>query len=231
MLNNIDAIGISETWLTSSVSDSYVSIPGFDIVRNDSPDGVRKHGVALYIKNSLRYTCIDCPVKNCVVVYLLHYNVYLITVYRPPSYNDSENRNLYEFLLSFCNDKEVILQGDFNLPTLKWETSIEEYISVTDKLFNDLFIALGLTQIISLPTIFPSGNILDLILLSHDDRIGKYEVLPPLPNCAHCSVSFSYIFQDGFLSNNLFNSPMNIWNKGNYYLFGRHLDEIDWIYV
>ena len=45
--------------------------------------------------------------------------------------------------LSFCNDKEIILQGDFNLPILNCETSIELYISLTDKLFNYVFIALG----------------------------------------------------------------------------------------
>ena len=47
----VDILGISETWLTSDVPDSFVSIGGYHLVRSDNPSLVKKHGVAVYIKN------------------------------------------------------------------------------------------------------------------------------------------------------------------------------------
>ena len=47
---NIDVLGISESWLRPVNLDSCISIPGYEIARSDSPGGSRKHGVAAYIR-------------------------------------------------------------------------------------------------------------------------------------------------------------------------------------
>ena len=47
-----------------------------------------------------------------------------------------------------------------------------------DELFMDTFAQLGLTQVVEEPTIYPSGNLLDLVLLSHAERLGDCVVLP-----------------------------------------------------
>ena len=66
-LNDVDILGISETWLTAATPDSFVNISGYEIVRSDSPDMSRKHGVAIYVKNNCKYGIIACNLGNVVV--------------------------------------------------------------------------------------------------------------------------------------------------------------------
>jgi len=52
---NIDIIGIRETWLNKSVLDSEMAIEGYTLLRQDRKDEIKKlgGGVALYIRNSI----------------------------------------------------------------------------------------------------------------------------------------------------------------------------------
>ena len=167
-------------------------IPDYDIVICDSLDDIRMHGVALYIRESLRY--------NVIVLYLHDFHIYVITIYRPPSNNVSDNRILIDFLLQFCPNKEIVLQRVFNLPSLKWELDDMPVSCIypCDREFFELFVNLGLVQIVKEPTIFPSANILDLFLTSDPERVGEYNVLPPFPGCAHCPILVSYVFHFRF---------------------------------
>ena len=230
--SNVDILGISESWLTSEISDSSVLFPNYDIVRCDSLDGVRKHGVALYIRKSIKYIVIDCDLSNIVVVYLHDFHIYVITVYRPPSNDVTDNRILMGFLLQFCPDKEIVLQGDFNLPSLKWDLDemYDSYIYPCDREFFELFMNLGLAQIIKKPTIFPSANILDLFLTSDPERVGEYNVLPPFPGCAHCPIVVSYIFQLNNVNSSSTGdtSSVRAWSKGKYNLIADCISFIDW---
>ena len=107
-----------------------------------------------------------------------------------PEVNDS----VLGLISDFCVDKEVILVGDFNLPTVNWCTDPPRAASTTDCPFLDTFISLGLTQWVHESTYPRSGNILDLVLTSEPDRIGMIEVLPPLPGCDHSPTAFEYAF-------------------------------------
>ena len=53
-------------------------------------------------------------------VKLLSYALYIIIVYRPPSYTVEDNCILQSFLDNFCPGREVVILGDFNLPSLRW---------------------------------------------------------------------------------------------------------------
>ena len=82
--HDADVVGISETWLNHEIEDVTVSVPGFDIIRRDSPSGIRKHGVAAYVKQSLKYEVVNVDIPNLLCLYLVDYKVYHIVVYRPP---------------------------------------------------------------------------------------------------------------------------------------------------
>ena len=62
-------------------------------------------------------------------------------LYRPPSYTDIDNRVLIEFLMEFCNNKEVLIMGDFNLPSLDWsgDNVLSNYILPNDQEFLNAF--------------------------------------------------------------------------------------------
>ena len=103
IVNNIDILGITETWLTADVADSYVSLGNYEIVRCDNPGNVRKHGVAVYVRNNMKYITVLCYLINVVIICLCVLFIYVITAYRSPSYSDDENTLLINFLKEFCH--------------------------------------------------------------------------------------------------------------------------------
>ena len=230
--HSIDICAISESWLNNTLKSSILQIYNYDLVRSDSPSQIKKHGVAVYIRSSFKYNVISCDVPNVLIIFLCGFNVYVVNVYRPPSYNGEENGALINFLNSFCNDKEVIIQGDFNLPTLRWDMNPSSfYISPLDLLFYDTFTLLGLNQVVSEATNSPSGTILDLFLTADTDRVGECVVLPPLPGCSHSPVKVDYIFQN-FPRSNVDNPSSvdveRLWTKGRYDLISSCLRDVDW---
>ena len=114
-------------------------------------------------------------------------------MYRAPSYKRELNESIMNFLTLFCNDKEVALQGDLNLPDLRWCDDVVAPLSANrlDVDFYDTFISVGLEQVVTDSTIFPSGNILDLFLSTDSERVGSCAVLAPLPGCDHVPVVVS----------------------------------------
>ena len=165
---------VCETWLSINTPSSFVELPGFKFFRSDSGDSVRKHGVGVYISNKLTPSENIMVMKNTLVIYLKEWCVYLVAIYRPPSYSDADNDHLIEIIHQYCFGKNVILLGDLNLPSLKWseEYTLNGYVTPLDQKFYEVFLECGLNQWIREGTFFPSGNILDLIFTSEPDSVG-----------------------------------------------------------
>ena len=73
-------------------------------------------------------------------------------------------------------------------------------------------------------SIFPSGNILDLILSSHSFRICNCDIRAHFPQSPHCPVVCTYVFQDFSVSSNRLHSVGSfIWPKGRYELISSSL--------
>ena len=226
----LDIVSISETWLTSGCSGSFVDIPGFSLCRGDVAGTVRKHGAALYIRSSLSHMQITVQLPNIAVVHLLDFDLFIVSVYRPPSFLPAENSALIDFITNFVAGKEVIITGDFNLPSLKWSQGPANaaYISPNDRQFYDCFIDNGLTQWVKFGTFFPSGNILDLVLTTDEDRIGEVQDLPPLPGCHHCPVAFSIIYSFSPAVAGVSPTERLSWNRANFSVISEDLLSINW---
>ena len=107
--------GVAETWLLPNTPDSFVSINGYNIVRSNTPGDIRKHGVCMYIKQHINFIILaNC--SNVCIAHLLDFNLYVVMIYRSPSYTHTDNVQLVQFLFNFCPSKEVLILGDFNLP-------------------------------------------------------------------------------------------------------------------
>ena len=185
----------------------------------------------MFIKNEIKYNHIICSLRNVLIIYLLDLDIYVITVYRPPSYNNDDNIALTNFLVEFCSNKEVLIQGDFNLPSLSWQDTdpLLGYVSPLDMVFFNSFVDIGLTQLVHEPTNFPSGNTLDLCLVTHAERICSCVTLPPLPSCSHVPVLIAYTFQNMIFSQNILQPEVKrLWSRGNYDLMAQCLGLVDW---
>ena len=214
-----------------NLSDSVLDIRGFQLFRNDFISVRPKHGVCIYVKSHLKVGKITKPIPNVLAIHLTDYDLYVLTVYRPPSNSPDENTRLAEFLENFVTGKEVIILGDFNLPTIKWgDNSPDSQACRADKLFFESFSTLGLNQFVNEPTFIPSGNILDLALSTELDRIVDVRTFPPFPNCGHVVVCVDYLFQGHHHSGpgtNAKNTLRN-WSKGKYSELTASLKLIDW---
>ena len=201
--NSIDMCCVTETWLCPFIPTSAVNIPGYKFFRHDSPTNTRKHGVGIYIKDSIKIGNIFYDHANTIGLYLPDFNLTTLVVYRPPSNSTLDNIALISFLEIFCAIRELILTGDFNLPTIDWSSDIPVGHSTVVNRFLDIFTLLGLTQWINVPTFVRSDNILDLVFTTDADRISYVTLFDPLPGCDHFPIMFKYTFTLLILNDNL----------------------------
>lgn len=59
----IDVVGLSETWLSSSIADNDLKISGYQLFREDWRGG-RGGGVTFYIKDYIKVKQLDLPQGN-----------------------------------------------------------------------------------------------------------------------------------------------------------------------
>ena len=203
------------------------------LLRNDVNGTVSKHGVGVYVHDSVQIDHVDMPIPNVLTFCLTSSNVQVVIVYRPPSNTPMANEQVASFIEQFCLDKEVIVLGDFNLPHINWNSKNQlRQLPTLETMFMDVFDGLGLTQWVSEPTFPRSGNTLDLVLTSEEDRIGSVQVMPPLAGCDHSPVLFDYVFQTD--SCNLDEEHSHVgdqqraWHRGKYTVIRHHLADIDW---
>ena len=71
---------------------------------------------------------------NVAVAFLTDLDIYVVAVYRLPSYSDLQDENLLLFLVSFVL-VEVLLLGDFFLPSLDWRLEVRGYARPRKLLF------------------------------------------------------------------------------------------------
>ena len=221
---------ICETWLVESCPSSFVDVWGFELFRGDVVGTIRKHGTAIYVRKNLKPVPFDVNIPNLAVVFLPAPALYIVSIYRPPSYDEVQNLQLREFLLEFCLDKEVIVLGDFNLPSLKWSSSnpIGGYVSPVDASFFDIFSLLGLHQLVDEPTFALSSNVIDLILVSERESVFQVFLLPPLPGCHHSPVICDYTWCNDQMIDTEVMTYRRLWHKGRYAEMSESLDLIDW---
>ena len=156
-----------------------------------------------------------------------------MSVYRPPSNSYEDNSSLLEFFRNCLSGRELVVLGDFNLPTLCWplDDHAGRYASPVDRLFRECFVELGWSQWVQFGTFIPSGNTLDLIFTTETDRVFEVFSSEPLPGCHHTPVYCSLIFQWDPPTDNGSNERNRDWARGNYEFMSSELAEYDWYYL
>ena len=192
-----DLICLSETFLNSSFSpnDGRLNLEGYDMVRADHPNDVKRGGVCVYIKNSLATKI--CKISNlteCIVVELNVNNKkgYVIALYRSPSQSTDEfdeflfhlDQTLHD--IGSLNPYFTILLGDFNAKSHSWYD--KDITSIEGSRIESLTSFYSFSQLISGPThILPnSSSCIDLIFVDQPNIVMNSGVHSSLhPNCHH----------------------------------------------
>ena len=199
-----DMICLSETFLDSSFipNDERLSLDGYEIVRSDHPNDVKRGGVCVYVKSSLAANvCNFNKLTECFVIEIVLNNKkgYIVSLYRSPSQTNDEfdefiiNFDLMLHDISSLNPSFVMILGDMNAKSSSWcsndSTSNEGFH------IESLTSFYGFSQLISNPThILPTtSSCIDLIFTDQPNLIMDSGVYSSLhPNCHH-QIVFSKI--------------------------------------
>ena len=179
--SKIDILSINETKLDSTVHDSDVYIPGFEIVRKDRRVNGRKGGgVCIYLRTNLNYPIRDDLINDdleCLIVEISkpRSSVFLVgTWYRPPN-SPPERFNEFENVIDKIDaeSKELYILGDVNCNLLP-----EASAHISSHLTN-IFDIYGLSQLITEPTrvTLVSKTLIDLCITNSPEKVSNSGVI------------------------------------------------------
>ena len=197
-----DFICLSETYLDSSTPNNLIDIEGYNLVRADHPNDIKRGGVCIYHKESLPVRVINLPCFNEALLLEMTYNkkkVILSVIYRSPSQNTDEFElflsNL-ENLLNDINERQPslsVVTGDFNARSVSWWADDINTNEGTNLL--SLMSSNGFSQLINEPTHIQSNSssCIDLIFTDRPNLSINSGVHSSLhPNCHHQIVHASF---------------------------------------
>lgn len=184
--DNIYFVALTETHLNKNHLDAEIQMHNFTLFRADRKD--RRHGgVALYLRediaaNAQTLISFSNGTTELLAVYLSKMDLAIIILYRPPNTTldifkeaTTKIRSLLGNLPT--NSTEVILTGDFNLPSITWTSmhitgGSRDVKQLAEELL-DIINTLYLKQFIEEPT--RGLNILDLLISNNFNLVHSYE--------------------------------------------------------
>ena len=181
----IDIMCICETWLHPNIRNDFISIPSYNVYREDLGRG---GGVCIYVKDHLKVN----EIRNCndrqegvECIWLSVQHRYLPSfiigcVYRhPKASGESFNFILESFKNMLLRNKSIFIFGDFNDNLLNHGNKMSKMVK-----------SLKLEQLISKPTrITPiSATLIDLMITNNKDMIAAIDVIPS-PIADHEAIS------------------------------------------
>ena len=223
----LDVVGITETWLDDSVSNSEISIENYSVFRKDRRCVKDKNsgGVLLYVKsNLLPIVCDDLNEYSnesiwCKIVDKYKRKVFIGVVYKSPSAEDWEVKSICS-MFEHLKYKSVVVMGDFNYGDIDW-------INFTDTTKSNAFLETVMenfwTQHVLVPT--REKNILDLIFSSEEDMVTDVIVREHFNKSDHNCILFKMVLDVEIIK--VQHSKYNFF-KGDYKSMCDYLLAIDW---
>lgn len=167
-------VAISETWLKKHISSRSVSIPGYQLLRDDR-SRIRGGGVALFIKSNLRARIVSSGSGNTaankcnyLLIELIFPNSKLLVgvFYQPPGTFDQDF--LSDLIMSLApHYSDIILTGDFNVNLLDMSNNVR------NNRFLNVFNPVNISVVNTEPTYFHStgSSMLDLFLTNNPNEV------------------------------------------------------------
>ena len=168
-------LAINETKLGSSIGDSEISLPGFEVVRRDRPlNGRGGGGVCIYLRNNVNYHIRDdLSASNqleCLVIEITRPHsrrVLVSTWYRPPS-SSQDIFSPFEIVVDKIDSEnnDFYLLGDLNCDMLQNRSNYHISSNLTNRF--DIY---GLSQMISEPTRITSTSRTSVHITNSPEKI------------------------------------------------------------
>lgn len=223
-----DIILLTESWLNSTIPNSFVLPAGYTIFRSDRVKG-RGGGVLIAIKQGLpSRRLMNCEIypESCVVEISPNpgKDIILTVVYRPPD-ADLDDMMTLNSLFHTVHKNNSIIVGDFNIKNINWSSNqYKSQCKPIEREFCDIVNNHYLKQFVNFPTrISRNGtrSILDLILAWAPDIVHNVREGSDSLGSDHFSVCFSIPISKKFVKQPkraIFNFKRADWNGLKYAL-------------
>ena len=201
-----DVITITESKLHLNVQDAEVSLPTYNLLRQDRPNDAIGGGVVIYVKNHLALQPIAVKFPLSQMFDILGCKIItesgplnLVVVYRRPCSMPADDDILLTALESTTKlPGDLVMLGDFNAPAIDWETwTCSTRRSYASKLL-DFALTQSLSQSVTKPTRIVAGqtpSVLDLIFHKYPNAVTSMTSLAPLGLSDHILQRFSFALQ------------------------------------
>ena len=184
LVNAVDIVCISETWLTDDIAEGELFIPQYQcfLSNRKAKSGTTAHvGTMICVKNEINSEKVKLNLEDngsvtACLICLCKKKILIVCCYLPPSnstyaYTNADIENLFKCLQKIKNNfDELIIYGDFNFPTINW-TSLSSAVE-QENIFLDIIDRYCLQQKISFQT--AATGILDLILVGKKHTDSEY---------------------------------------------------------
>ncbi len=202
--NSPHVFAITESKLSSKILDCEISLPRYNVIRQDSATGNRRGGVAVYFSTEiphcfipLRQECLDLSTIEVVAceLSLPSGRLMIASVYRNPAAPAHESSVLLHELWRLRQlSPDCLLIGDFNCPKVNWETGDAPRGSFGQDLAR-LADACLLHQVIRSPTRSrhnQTSSLLDLCFTRHPHLIRDVDIRDPMGRSDHSIITVTY---------------------------------------
>ncbi|XP_076039464.1 uncharacterized protein LOC143024537 [Oratosquilla oratoria] len=178
----------TESHLRQDIKDGEIKISGFQQFRGDRLAGRKKGGVIVYVRDDWsRHTKMLVAGSDgeteYVVLYIERLKTIIITVYRAPGCSQQSFLNFNDCITEEIRrlgppEPTIIINGDFNLPIIKWDTMTIYGGTAVDRLHSTTLVNLAneflLKQLINEPT--RGENILDLVFTNNEELVNTIDI-------------------------------------------------------
>ena len=240
-------ICLTETHLTTDISEGEISLPNFNLFREDRIPKSKSGGSAIYVHKDFKASKLNWFKETESIALQINAQsseFYIICIYRSPSRKTVEENEL--LLTQLANvptdcDKNVIIVGDLNLPNVDWkrgivikpENSCDKFLNMQSE-FIDLFLAKGFSWFIEdqVTRIRKVGDnlqqsTLDQVLANNDALINNVEVKAPLGKSDHVGLLIELNLN---VNLDFISSKRKNWYKVSKDFVHSHGEGIDWTY-
>ena len=128
-MNPYDVLCVTETHFSSEITDAEISIPNFNVYREDRVGDKKGGGSVIYVRNTYSVQKLDwfCDTESIALKIVSDLSeLYVVCIYRSPSLTAIENEKLLGQLSKIPTelDKNIIVIGDINLPDVNWKLGV-----------------------------------------------------------------------------------------------------------
>lgn len=169
-------LGISETWLNSSVQDGEIELSGFDLFRRDR--GTRGGRILVFVSSCCRsWRRRDLEMDGVEAIWMEVHSkgktMLVCNIYRPPNSSAAAMRDIACTIEKAAMErKELVVMGDLNCNMLTQNSDSDHLLLIAQE--NNL------TQLISEPTRVAANSetLIDVLLSSEPNAFTNTGVLP-----------------------------------------------------